>query len=126
MIKSCHTSKISVHVLLLLIFDTNNTCYGMQCKNRFLKRKVISKTIEEFQGMILLKRKLSVKARNSFAKCLRCQIMARPVRESYGLQSTPNFYFMSRYVRCWRAILKCKVCEFKLEINKCRSKLKKP
>ena len=53
--KLCHISKLGVHLLHFLFFDANSTWDGMQCKGQFLKRKVISRIIEAFQSVILLK-----------------------------------------------------------------------
>ena len=122
MIKSCASPKWACMCPFFLFIDTWD---GMQSTDWFLKGVTICKAIEAFQGIILFKRE-SLRSKLKFFR-------NKPVMSNHGQALLQNLWFQAlQNSTLWthisgvrRTILKCKVCAFKLKIDKYAYELKK-
>ena len=126
MIKSCHISRISMHVLFFLFFDTNNIQGGIQCDCSFPRRQVIPRTSEKLQGTILFKGKSDGHSMKFFCKVSvmsyhMARAFAKPLISS-ALQILTSLTHISGVSR---TILISKVLASKLKVNKWSYELKK-
>ena len=99
MIKLCHISKISMHVLLFLFFDLSNRAWTAM-QGPIHQKKVISRTLESFQVLIVLKSKNQTSKLKFFCKMPVIYIIERPFRKTSCCKCTPNLVFVSSYLRC--------------------------
>ena len=127
MTKSCHISKISVHVLLFLFFDTKQITFGVEynANAHSSKDESFQEQLKQIKVQSFSKVNPKVKVDYYFAKA--CDIIswldhfAKPLVSS----ALKLLTLLTHIPDVWRAFSKCKVCAFKLKFSKGSYELKK-